>query len=258
LQKNAQDRMQNGDALYGDANIAYAERALALVRSRHAADAVSGLDIAQAEQSLTAQRAAQTQIVQQLNENRHALAILFDRPPQTQAAEPTALADRPLPEVPAGLPADLLGRRPDLRAAEFRLRESLASLDVTYASFYPPFVLTGSVGTSSMSLERVVMNPIGTLGLELALPFIQRNTMRLQIKVSQTQYDEAVVNFHQRLYIAPAEVENALSARAARERRRAARAVARSSPARDGARAGSFRGRRDQRAVLARSVTTAA
>ncbi|KVE32735.1 RND transporter [Burkholderia sp. TSV86] len=203
----------NQQIAFADANIAYAERTLALVRSRHAAGAVSGLDVAQAEQSLSAQRAAQTQLIQQRTENRHALAILFDRPPQAPAAEPAALPNAPLPAVPAGLPAELLGRRPDLRAAELRLRESLANVDATRTSFYPTFTLTGNVGTSSASLERVLANPIATLGLGLALPFVQWNTMQLQIKVSQTQYEEAVVNFRQKLYTALSEVENALSAR---------------------------------------------
>ena len=124
----------NRQIALGDANIAYAERTLALVRSRHTAGAVSGLDLAQAEQSLAAQRAAQTQLIQQRTENRHALAILFDRPPQQRAAEPAALPDAAPPDVAAGLPASLLGRRPDLRAADFRLRESLAQVDATRTS----------------------------------------------------------------------------------------------------------------------------
>jgi outer membrane protein TolC len=64
----------------------------------------------------------------------------------------------------------------------------------------------------------VLSNPVAALSLELALPFIQWNTMQLQIKVSQTQYEEAVVNFRQQLYTALGEVENALSARVQLER----------------------------------------
>lgn len=215
----------NRQIALGDANIAYAVRTLAIVRSRHAAGAVSGLDLAQAEQSLSVQRAAQTQLIQQRTEKRHALALLFDRPPQQRAAEPSALPDASPPEVAAGLPASLLGRRPDLRAAEFRLRESLAQVDATRTSFYPTFTLTGNAGTSSTSLERVLTNPVGTLGLGLALPFIQWNTMQLQIKVSKSQYEEAVVGFRQRLYTALAEVENALSARVQLEREAEQRAL---------------------------------
>ncbi|WP_418303923.1 efflux transporter outer membrane subunit [Pandoraea vervacti] len=194
-------------------NIVYTERILALVRSRYAAGAVSGLDVAQTEGNLADQRATLTQLVQQRTENRNALAILFDRPPEQAAAEPSVLPTQALPDVPAGLPAALLGRRPDLRASELRLRGTLANVDITRTSFYPTFTLTGQLGTTSASLERVLQNPVGSLGLGLALPFIQWNTMQLQIKVSQTQYEEAVVNFRKSLFTALSEVENALSAR---------------------------------------------
>lgn len=198
---------------YSQSNIAYAERVVALARSRYAAGAVSALDVAQAEQSLADQRATLTQQLQQRTENRNALAILFDRAPEQMAAEPSTLPTQALPDVPAGLPAELLGRRPDLRAAEWRLRESLANVDVTRTGFYPTFSLTGSLGTTSSTLERVLSNPIAALGAGLTLPFIQWNTMQLQIKVSQTQYEENVVNFRKSLYTALSEVENALSAR---------------------------------------------
>ncbi|VVD90061.1 Toxin and drug export protein A [Pandoraea iniqua] len=203
----------NEQIAYAEANIAYAERTLALVRSRYAAGAVSGLDVAQTEQNLSQQRAAITQLVQQRTENRNALAILFDRPPEQSAPEPSALPAAALPVVPAGLPAELLSRRPDVRAAEWRLRGFLANADVTRTSFYPTFTLTGQAGTTSTNLSSALMNPVGSLGLGLALPFIQWNTMQLQIKVSQTQFDEAVVLFRKTLYTALGEVENALSAR---------------------------------------------
>jgi len=198
---------------YAESDIAYSAQVLALVRSRFAAGAVSALDVAQAEQSLSDQRAALTLLLQQRTENRNALAILFDRPPQQVAAEPSALPTQALPIVPAGLPAELLSHRPDLRAAELRLREMLANVDVARTSFYPTFTLTGTLGTTSSSLERVLSNPLGTVGLGLALPFIQWNTMQLQIKVSQTQFDEAAVAFRKSLFTALSEVENALSAK---------------------------------------------
>ncbi|WP_153101827.1 efflux transporter outer membrane subunit [Paraburkholderia hayleyella] len=203
----------NRQIALNEANIVAAERTLALVQSRYAAGAVSGLDLAQAEQSVSSQRAAQTQFLQQREENRNALAILFDQPPQFRMDEPRTLPLGPLPVVPAGLPAELLGRRPDLQAAEFRLRVALANVDATRRSFYPSFTLTGNLGTSSDSLVRALQNPVATLGLGLALPLIQWNTMQLNVKVSQSQYDEAVLLFRQRLYGALAEVENALSAR---------------------------------------------
>jgi outer membrane protein TolC len=134
------------------------------------------------------------------------------RPRCSIVAERQRLPEGALPAIKAGLPASLLGRRPDLRAAELRLREYLANVDASRASFYPTFTLTGSLGSSSISLEQVLKNPIATLGAGLTLPFLQWNTARLTVAVSQTSYEEAVVNFRQTLYTALSEVENSLAA----------------------------------------------
>ncbi len=203
----------NQRVLSAQQSIDYAQRTLDLVRVQHNAGQSSGLDEAQSVQNLASQKAALTSLLQQREEARNALAILFNQAPENRETERDALPNGPLPEVPAGVPADVLGRRPDLRAAEARLRESLANVDATRASFYPAFSLTGSVGTSTTTLVDVLKNPIGTLGAGLTLPFIQWNTTQLTIKVSQTQYEEAVVNFRQTLYSALSDVENALSAR---------------------------------------------
>nr|WP_198086421.1 efflux transporter outer membrane subunit [Variovorax sp. E3] len=196
-----------------EAGIEDGRRILALVRTKYAAGAVSGLDVAQAGQNLATQEAAHTQLLQQRVEARNALAILFDQPPVPPGAEPARLPDTALPAIDAGVPARLLGRRPDLRAAESRLRESLANVDATRTGFYPTLSLTGSLGTSSTALGELLKNPVGTLGAGLALPFLQWNTARLSVGVSQTQYEEAVLGFRQSLYTALSEVENALSSR---------------------------------------------
>ena len=137
-----------------------------------------------------------------------ALARELDDPPERQR-----LPEGALPQVQAGLPASLLGQRPDLQAAEQRLKKYLANVDTTRASYYPSFTLTGTLGTSSTSLVEVVKNPYAALGAGLALPFIQWNTMRLHVETAQADYEEAVVNFRQTLYAALGDVENALAAR---------------------------------------------
>ena len=203
----------NQRIVLSEAGMEDARRILALVRAKYAAGAVSGLDVAQAGQNLASQEAAHTQLLQQRVEARNALAILFDRPPETAAQEPSQLPNIALPTIDAGLPASLLSRRPDLRAAEQRLRGSLANVDATRTSFYPALSLTGSLGTSSTALGELLKNPVATLGAGLALPFLQWNTARLTVAVSQTQYEEAVLGFRQSLYTALSEVENTLSSR---------------------------------------------
>jgi outer membrane protein TolC len=152
-------------------------------------------------------------LVQQQSEARNALAILFDIPPGTAHAEPAAMPRSALPEVAAGLPAQILGRRPDLKAAEMRLRRTLAEVDATKARYLPTLSLTGSLGSSSVALTELLKNPIGTLGAGITLPFLNVNSMLLNIKVSKVEYEAAVVNYRQVLYAAFSDVENALSAR---------------------------------------------
>lgn len=195
-----------------EASIVYAEKALDLVQVKYRAGAVSGIDPAQAKQALETQRANLTLLLQQRVEARNALAILFDQTPDNSVPELRQLVDGPLPTVTAGLPADILSRRPDLRAAELRLRENLADVDASRASFYPTISLTGSLGSSSTSLVNILQNPVAALGVGLTLPFLQWNTAKLNINVSETQFEEAVVNFRQSLYKALSDVENALSA----------------------------------------------
>ena len=195
------------------ASVDYAQKTVALVEVKYRAGAVSALDLVQARQTLATQRAAVEVLVLQRTQARNALAILFDQAPQIPVPEPQLLPAGTLPEVAAGLPASLIGHRPDLRAAELRLREFLANVDTTRTSFYPTFTLTGSLGGSSTSLLKVLQDPVAALGAGLTLPFVQWNTMSLNVKISETHYEEAVVNFRQALYTALSEVENALSAR---------------------------------------------
>jgi len=196
-----------------EASIAYAEKTRDLVEVKYRAGAVSSLDLVQARQTVATQKSDLASLVRQRAEARNALAILFDQAPENSVPERTELPDGPLPAVEAGLPASLLGQRPDVHAAELRLREYLANVDSTRAGYYPTLSLTGSLGSSSTSLANVLQNPVAALGAGLTLPFLQWNTMRLNVKISEADYEAAVVTFRQTLYAALSDVENALSGR---------------------------------------------
>lgn len=185
-----------------------------LVNSQYQAGAVSGLDLTQAEQAVQSQQANLSQIQQSLVETRTAIAVLLHIPlQQLNLQEPQRLPQIRLPEIASGLPADILSRRPDLRAAELRLRETLATKDATVASYYPSISLTGGLGASSTSLTQLIKNPILTLGANLSLPFLQYNDMKKDIAISQLDYEKAIIEYRQTLYQAFGDVENALSAR---------------------------------------------
>ena len=192
-------------------NIESAEKTLELMLAQVRFGAASLLKVSQAEQDLASLKADHQSLVQQRQEDINALAVLFDMPPGKIMADPGQLTDATLPAIPAGLPAELLGRRPDLRAAELRLRKLLANTDAARASFYPALSLTGSLGSSSRELVNILENPLLALASSVAFPFLNWNNLQLNQKVTQAEYDEAVINFRQTLYEAMAEVENALS-----------------------------------------------
>lgn len=202
-----------------DASLDYARRIADIVEVRWRAGAVSDLDRFQARQNVESQEAARLLILQSQVENDNALSILFDAPPQPVDLARDRLPDGMLPAIPAGLPAGVLARRPDIRAAELRLRANLADIDATRASYLPTFSLTGSLGGSSVALRDLLANPVATLGLGLTLPFLNWTERDLTIRTSEADYEAAVVNFRQTLYQAFADTENALSARQRRAER---------------------------------------
>ncbi len=202
----------NESIVLGERSIARSQKSLDLARLRHGAGADSALEEQEALRSLATLQATQEDLRRQLAQNRSALAVLFDGPPQGIVSDPKQMPQGSLPLVAEGLPADILGRRPDLRAAELRLRESLTNIDVKRTSYYPTLSLTGALGSTSSALLQVINHPVASLVAGISLPFLQWNEMKLTTAVAQAEYDQAVVEFRQTLYEALKEVEDALSA----------------------------------------------
>lgn len=198
-------------------NLATAQKTYDLVRVQYRAGAVSGLDLTQTEQAIQSQQATLSQIEQQRVEIRTTLAVLMNMPvQQLSIQEPQRLPNIALPAIAAGLPASLLSRRPDLNAAELRLRKALANKDANKASYYPSISLTGSLSTgigTSTSLSDALKNPVATLGAGLTLPFLQWNDMKRDLQVNELEYEKAILQYRQTIYEAFADVENALSNR---------------------------------------------
>lgn len=197
-----------------NANLDTSKKLLQLVEIQYKAGAVSGLELTQAQQAVQSQLATLSQLRQQLLETRTAIAVLLHQPVQQLAiTEPKKLPQTQLPQIDAGLPADLLARRPDLNAAELRLRKALSNKDATKASYYPSISLTSAVGTSSTSLTQLLQNPALSLGANLSLPFLQYNDMKRNLEISDLEYESTILNYRKTLYQAFADVENALSNR---------------------------------------------
>lgn len=196
-----------------NATIAYDERTFAISTVRYRTGAISAIDLFAVQQSIATQKAELSALLTQRSQTENALAVLLGVPPGNVIEVASSLLQTKLPVVAAGVPADVLARRPDVRAAELRTRRTLASLDATRTSFYPNISLTGSAGTVSDAVKNFLQNPIGTVAVDVAAPFLNVWTMKAQVGIAQTAYDAASIVFAKTFYQALSDVESALAAR---------------------------------------------
>jgi len=184
-----------------------------LFNRRLAAGAASALDTSSAEVSLAAASAAVPDLERQIEAQENRLCLLLGRPPGP-IARGAALADQALPPaVPAGLPSDLLRRRPDLRQAEQQLVAANANVGVALANFYPTISLTGAFGGVAPELAGLFgAGRTWSLGGGLLSPVLQGRRLEAQHRVAVAQWEEAKVQYEQSVNNAFAEVATALVA----------------------------------------------
>ncbi|MGF1780676.1 efflux transporter outer membrane subunit [Vibrio fluvialis] len=190
-----------------------AKETLALTQSQYRHGSVTRVNVLEAERTLAGLEATHRDYLQQRTEAVNAFAILFDQPPQDLATSIPALPDYAVPTIEAGVPADVLNRRPDVKQSLFELKSLLATKDNTDTNYFPSLTLTGALGGSSTELRKLLSDPIGTLGADLTLPFLNWNEMQLNRDIAQVKYESAIISYRKTLYAALQDVDNALSAK---------------------------------------------
>jgi NodT family efflux transporter outer membrane factor (OMF) lipoprotein len=197
----------------GQATLTDQRRILDLVGVQRTFGRVSSLEVAEAQAAIAAQETALSALQQHLVEDRAALDILSGARAGEAMEEPPGLATSLPPAPPPGLPADLLSRRPDLRAAEMRLRASFDTREAVRASLYPDLVLTGAGGAASPALAHLFDHPVGSLLAAVSLPFLDLPRHRLNTAVARANQQIAELDFRKAVLRALADVDNALSRR---------------------------------------------
>src|SRR5256885_1242881 len=186
-----------------------------LVRSRFEGGIGSELDVARAETELATTEAEAASLAQRRNELENAIAILAGTNPAVFKLAPRSPGDwNPQPPgIPAGLPADLLERRPDVAEAERQLASANAHIGVAKAAFFPVLTLTGSGGYVSADIDTLFKwdSHTWSIGPSLSLPIFAGGRNRANYQRSQAAYQEAVAHYRQQVLVAFGEVENSLS-----------------------------------------------
>jgi multidrug efflux system outer membrane protein len=195
-------------------NLANAERVLEVVRARVETGAVSPLDLAQQRTVVANQRAQIPPLEAQARQAQNAIAVLLGRPPQGFALPPAGLASIRTPDIRAGLPSELLARRPDIRAAEARLAAANADVGAARAAWFPAVALTGQYGIQSAALSSL-FDPSGgllTVAAGLTQPIFQGGRLQAQEDLAYARREELVAAYRGAVHAAFADVEDSLVA----------------------------------------------
>jgi multidrug efflux system outer membrane protein len=190
------------------------QQSLQLTQTLFRHGSASDLDVSQSEQLVYTASEAIPDLERQIQQEENQLSILLGENPGPIPRGRT-LTEEPVPDpVPAGLPSELLERRPDVRQAEGIIVAANAQIGVAKAAFFPSISLTGMGGLESNQLNRFISAPSQTWygALSVTQPIFEGGALRSQLRLSRAQYQEAVLSYQQTVQSALEQVSNALIA----------------------------------------------
>lgn len=201
-------------------NLTIAERVLRVVQARYDNGAASALELSQQRSTVLNQRKAIEPLEVQLRQTRSALAILLGRNPQAAPPGDGRLASLQVPAIDAGLPAELLLRRPDLAASEAALAAAAANVAAARAALLPGIGLTAGASLGSAGLLSLA-DTTRTLSVSASLlqKIFDGGRLRADVDIQRSRQRELVETHRRAILVALKEVEDALadSARDARQ-----------------------------------------
>jgi outer membrane protein, multidrug efflux system len=195
--------------------LATREDSYRLQKLRYENGASSAYDFAQAVTLVEGARASLALLQRQRAQDSNALVLLLGQAPGGRLPEGRALeAQGLLADLPAGLPSELLERRPDIQRAERLLKSANANIGAARAAFYPRITLTGSAGFASDDLSGLFSNSAWQFAPRIVLPIFDAGANQANLEVSQVNRDIAVALYERSIQTAFREVADALAGRA--------------------------------------------
>jgi len=196
--------------------LAAAEQSLALNRQTFEGGVTSELDLRTAEAQRETVRANVSLLAQQVEQFRNGLVLLVGAPLPDDLPPAASLATQKLIEdLPAGLPADLLARRPDVRAAEHALQAANANIGVARAAFFPSVKLTAFGGSASTELSGLFESGSGSWSFSpsITIPIFAAGRNKAQLDVAWIEQRIEIANYQRTIQNAFREVADALAVR---------------------------------------------
>jgi NodT family efflux transporter outer membrane factor (OMF) lipoprotein len=187
-------------------------KGLDLVNSRYKGGVASGLDVAQEETLLNTSRTQLTLLKQQRKQFEDALATLTGKPAPDFHIAARDLKSEP-PSLNAGLPSDLLERRPDIAEAERQMAIANAQIGIAKAAYFPSLNLFSNGGWQAADIAKLanVQSTFWAIGANLAESIFTGGARRAQMQFAQANYDATVAGYRQTVLQAFQEVQDDLT-----------------------------------------------
>jgi hydrophobe/amphiphile efflux-1 (HAE1) family protein/NodT family efflux transporter outer membrane factor (OMF) lipoprotein len=202
--------------------LALRRQSLRLVEARNTRGVTSGLEVSQAEVLVASAATRLPQLERQREQLENALALLLGKNPQSIPGRQSLESQRIPPEIPAGLPSQLLQRRPDLQQAEQQLRAATERIGIAQANRFPNFSLTGSFGFESLALGDFLSDParFRQWGPSVTIPILNAGRLKANLAAAQAQARQAAISYELTFQSALRETSDSLIAyRRLREQR---------------------------------------
>lgn len=187
------------------------QEAQGLQESRFKGGLANEMDVSRAKTEVELARNDLASLERQRGNAENALAVITGQLPSTFRLSRSGKLPG-MPRLPGGIPSTLLQRRPDIRAAEQRMREANAKIGVAKASFFPTFQIGGSGGLESIGAAQFydARSRVLSIGPSMTLPIFQGGRLKANYKASKSQFEETLAAYQQSILTALKEVEDSM------------------------------------------------
>ncbi|MDT7515012.1 efflux transporter outer membrane subunit [Rhodoferax mekongensis] len=193
------------------------QESLRLMQLKYDNDSASKLDLSTAQSQLEAAKVSLAQLTRQRATDESALVLLVGQPLPTDLPAGLGLAEQGfLSDLPAGVPSELLVRRPDVRQAEQNLLALNANIGAARAAFFPRITLTASAGVASSDLDTLFSNGTSawTFVPQLLMPIFDAGRNKANLEAAKVNKDIAIAQYEKAIQTGFKEVADALAGRA--------------------------------------------
>lgn len=190
------------------------QRAQQITQNRFALGAAAKTDVLQAQSQLASAQANLLGLQGQREQLAHAIAVLVGKTPEAFNLDVIPNWQATVPQVPLGLPSELLQRRPDIAGAERRVAAANEEIGIAKAGYFPSLRLTGSYGNSSSNASDLTKSSLSvwTLGAALTQTLFDAGATGARVSSAKAAHERAVANYRQTVLTAFQDVEDQLTA----------------------------------------------